>query len=73
MAKMHLNVNEDYVKPVARMHYCIGRLHDGSRRFVWVRMGLSICTAQVSCPFFKIRYRNDGDAFMQRIIAIDEK
>lgn len=55
VSKMQLNVFKDYMKPVWRMHYSKGHLHDESKRFVRVEMRLWIYAAQVGRPFLKTK------------------
>lgn len=54
VAKMHQNVIEDYVQPVARMRYSIGRFHDGLKCFMWKGIRLWFSNAQVGRPFLEI-------------------
>ncbi|KAJ4436145.1 hypothetical protein ANN_18772 [Periplaneta americana] len=101
VVEMYANLVKDCLKLVAKMHYCIGRLQDGSLRFVRVGMRRHMWLAQVARPFVankKLaaswvphnlteaqkwhryatallhlqRYHNEGDVFLQRVVAIDE-
>ncbi|GFV41481.1 hypothetical protein TNCV_5016381 [Trichonephila clavipes] len=50
VAKVQKNVSQYYWKPVVKIHYQIGRLHDGLKRFIRVEIRLRICKAQVGSP-----------------------
>lgn len=62
-AKMHLNVMKDYVKPVAKLHYRVGRLYDGSKDFVRVGIKLQVWTAEVGQPFIKSNWHRGWSPF----------
>jgi hypothetical protein len=54
VGKMHRNVIQNYLKPVARMRYRIRSLQDESKRLVLVGLRQRICTTQFGHTFLKL-------------------
>lgn len=48
MAKIHLDVINDYMKPVAKIRYRIGQLYDMSKHFLQIGMRLHMSAAHSS-------------------------